>query len=208
MAAYKYFSQQLLTSNLDLSSVLPKAQEAAKEKQNISYGLGDIILYLQDATENFKFFDQKYVDLDNGIREIVNKYYISVDQPNPFDQPEEDKFSEYKKGVVPREAAILADDGVKGKGVKAPRAEVEIPEVSKEDAEANVLLEKIDKYKNELGNRQMLIDDADDEAEKQDILDLFRKRLVGTELLIEDGDADAFDKARYELLKEFIQKNS
>jgi hypothetical protein len=197
MAAYKYFSQQLLTSNLDLSIVLPKAQEAAKEKQNISYGLGDVVLYLQDATENFKFFDQKYVDLDNGIREIINKYYVSTDQANPFDQPEADKFSEYKKGVVPREAAVLEEDGIKGKGIKSPKG----------SAEEDVLLQKIDRFKSELENRQMLIDDADAD-EKQELLDIFRKRLVGTELLIEDGDADAYDKARYEMLKDFIQKNS
>ena len=58
--AYKYFSQQLLTKNLlDLSEVFPQKQEIAKEQNNVAYNLGDIVLYLQEVTENFKFTDAK-----------------------------------------------------------------------------------------------------------------------------------------------------
>ena len=74
--AYKFFSQELVNKgNLDFSNVFPEKQSEAKQQNNVAYGLGDILIYLQDVTDNFKRADQKYVDLDNGIREVVEKYY-------------------------------------------------------------------------------------------------------------------------------------
>ena len=72
------------------------------------------------------------------------------------------------------------------------------------------LLAKIDKFKRELDNRQMLLDDfveMNELSEKESLMSKYEKNLEGIATLIKDGFADDFDVKRYELLSEFLQKN-
>ena len=226
--AYKYFSQQLLTKNLlDLSEVFPQKQEIAKEQNNVAYNLGDIVLYLQEVTENFKFTDAKYIDLDQAIKAIVNKYYVSIATKNPFDS-EIEALSELEAGVVPREAAIVKEGEVKGKGVAkpAPSRVKEVIEVIEEAPKKSTKKEKvtpapteaaiekaddvkIQQFKNTLDNLQMLFDDSTLE-EQQDIITSQTKRADGLEFFIEDSEGEdvSFQKEQLTLLRQFIANNS
>lgn len=44
--AYKYFTEELLTSDINLADVFAEKQEDVRERQNVSYGLYDIAIYL------------------------------------------------------------------------------------------------------------------------------------------------------------------
>jgi len=223
--AFNYFSKQLLnTDKIDLAAVFPEKQQVAKNNQRVSYGLEDIILYIKEATEDFKFYDQKYAELDAGVKELINKYFISIGKDNPFEQfgPKQGLTPEYKEGVVPKESVVVEKDKdglykVTGKGVKAPpkevakvATEIAIQKVADEDA-ATALLNKVDKYKKELANRQDLLDDfvsIGEVSEKEDLMKKYQNQLMGLKDLIEDEVADDFDKEKYKLLSDFIQKNS
>jgi hypothetical protein len=61
--AYKYFTEQLLSSGIDMSEVFPEKQELARESINVSYNLGDIAIYIKDVTENFKKTENNYIEL-------------------------------------------------------------------------------------------------------------------------------------------------
>jgi hypothetical protein len=199
--AYNYFSAQLLKSDLDLNAVFPLVQESAKNQENLGYGLPEVVSYIKDATNNFKLSDARMIDLDSGVRDVVDRYYISIDQKNPFvsDITSTPTFAVYEKGTKPRDA------------VSVPKTEKEEVKETKEESiqqkAEDVLMAKIESFKKELAGRQFLIDESDPE-EKEDIMSKIKKRFIGTEIMIEEGDADEFDKARYELLKEFIAKNS
>ena len=228
--AYKYFSQQLLTKNLlDLSEVFPQKQQIAKEQNNVAYNLLDIVLYLQEVTENFKFTDAKYIDLDQGIKAIVNKYYVSIAAKNPFDGDIDVALSELEPGVVPREAAILKEGEIKGKGVAkpAPSRVKEVVELVEEapkkstpkkekvtPAPSEAAIEKADdvkiqQFKNTLDNLQMLFDDSTPE-EQQDLISSQTKRADGLEFFIEDSEGEdvSFQKEQLTLLRQFIANNS
>ena len=229
--AYKYFSQQLLTKNLlDLSEVFPQKQQIAKEQNNVAYTLGDIVLYLQEVTENFKFTDAKYIDLDQAIKAIVNKYYVSIAAKNPFDSDiDTAALNQFKEGVVPREAAIVKEGEIKGKGVAkpAPSRVKEVVEVVEEapkksatkkekvtPAPTEAAIEKADdvkiqQFKNTLDNLQMLFDDSTLE-EQQDIITSQTKRADGLEFFIEDSEGEdvSFQKEQLTLLRQFISNNS
>jgi hypothetical protein len=212
--AYKYFSKQIIEKNLlDLNDVFPEKQELAKESNNISYGLADIVIYIQDSTNNFRVTDSKYVDLDSAIREIVKKWYKSQNLENPFDvDTEELVFDTYQEGVVPREPASVEDGKLKGMGIVAPKkvAKVEaLPTPTPTPTPTTETIDdKINKVKKELESLQFLLDLEDDEQEKQQTLNIIRKRIDGLEILIEDEDSEEFDKKRYELYKDFVNKNS
>ena len=229
--AYKYFSQQLLTKNLlDLSEVFPQKQQIAKEQNNVAYTLGDIVLYLQEVTENFKFTDAKYIDLDQAIKAIVNKYYVSIAAKNPFDSDiDTAALNQFKEGVVPREAAIVKEGEIKGKGVAkpAPSRVKEVVEVVEEapkkstpkkekvtPAPTEAAIEKADdvkiqQFKNTLDNLQMLFDDSTLD-EQQDIITSQTKRADGLEFFIEDSEGEdvSFQKEQLTLLRQFIANNS
>jgi hypothetical protein len=226
--AYKYFSQQLLTKNLlDLSEVFPQKQQIAREQNNLAYTLDDILLYLQEVTENFKFTDTKYIDLDQGIKAIVNKYYVSIATKNPFDSNIE-VLDEFQEGVVPREAVIVKEGETKGKGLAkpAPSRVKEVVELVEEapkksskkekvtPAPSEAAIEKADdvkiqQFKNTLDNLQMLFDDSTLE-EQQDLITSQTKRADGLEFFIEDSEGEdvSFQKEQLTLLRQFIANNS
>lgn len=135
--AYKYFTKRLLQEgNIDLASVFPDKQAIAREQCNVSYGLPETIDYLRTATENFKFSDQRYIDLDNAVRSIIGRYYISKNIRNPFEESGEAAIEdEYVEGNEPKKAAIVADGRTKQKDVpeqkfKAPVSDIEEEQIA------------------------------------------------------------------------------
>lgn len=114
--SYDFFSKQLIGNDkIQLSEVFPQVQTDARQALNLTYGLGDIVLYLQDVTQDFTRAERQYIDLDNAIQSIVFKYYNSKGEKNPF--------KSNTTGVVqmeqgPREAIVVdAKEGkTKGKG--------------------------------------------------------------------------------------------
>jgi hypothetical protein len=206
--AYKFFSQKLLSSNqLDLTQVFPEKQEVARESNNVSYNLADIVLFLKDRTEDFKFVEAQYIDLDNAISEIVNKYYKYKGEKNPFiNDIDEDALKDFEAGVVPREAVIVEDGKQKGKGVAKP-APAQDSKKSKQPKEKEVKVEtgtsdKVNKFKEELSKRKEIYDDVYDDDEKKEFKELMEKKLEADEFIAEDGDE--YFVARVEILKEFI----
>ena len=111
---YDFFSKQLIGSDkINLSDVFTSVQGDARQALNVSYGLSDIVVYLQDVTQDFKRTERQYIDLDNAIQSIVFKYYESKNQSNPF--------KSNTTGVVqvdqgPREAVSIKEGKSKGKG--------------------------------------------------------------------------------------------
>ena len=218
--AYKYFSQQLVDKNLlDLSEVFPQKQEIAKEQNNVAYNLMDIVIYLQKVTENFKFTDAKYIDLDQAIKAIINKHYVSIGQKNPFDTGIDlAALDQFKEGVVPREAAIVKDGELKGKGVAKP-APSKVKEVKEEvkvktPAPSEVAIDKADdvkiqQFRNSLENLQMLFEDSTLE-EQEDLIKSQMKRASGLEFFIEDSEGEdvTLQKEQLKLLRNFISKNT
>jgi hypothetical protein len=206
--AYKYFTEKLLSSDmLDLSSVFPEKQEMARESNNVSYSLADIVLFLKDRTENFKRVDAQYVDLDNAISEIINKFYKSKGEKNPFVQEiDEESLAEFQS-KTPREAAIVEKGELKGKG--APKA---APDVEKKAKKAEpkkeepkmVGSDKLSKFKEELANRKEIFYEVYDDDEKSDFIQLMQDKLDGDEVLAEDGDE--YFVQRVEILKDFIKQ--
>jgi hypothetical protein len=218
--AYKYFSQQLVDKNLlDLSEVFPQKQEIAQEQNNVAYNLMDIVIYLQKVTENFKFTDAKYIDLDQAIKAIINKYYVSINQKNPFDNDIDlAALDQFKEGVVPREAAIVKEGEVKGKGVAKPapskKVKEEVIREVKTPAPSEIAIDKADdvkiqQFKNTLENLQMLFDDSTLE-EQDDLIKSQSKRASGLEFFIEDSEGEdvTFQKEQLKLLRNFISKNT
>jgi hypothetical protein len=112
--SYDFFSKQLVGSDkINLTDVFPDIQAEAKQATNVSYGLADIVLFLQDVTQDFQRAERQYIDLDNAIQSIVKKYFDSKNTSNPF------KLN--TTGVVqvddsPRAPSIVKDGKMKGKG--------------------------------------------------------------------------------------------
>ncbi len=212
--AYKYFTEKLLSSDtLDLGTVFPEKQELARESNNVSYNLADIVLFLKDRTENFKRVESQYVDLDNAISEIVNKFYKSKGEKNPFvEELDEESLAEFES-KTPREAAIVDKGEMKSKG--APKAAPDVekkksapekkPESKKaEEPKKSSPSDKLVKFKEELANRKEIFDDVYDDDEKSDFIQLMQDKLEGDEVLAEDGDE--YFVQRVEILKDFIKQ--
>jgi len=194
--AYKYFTEKLLSSDtLDLGTVFPEKQELARESNNVSYNLADIVLFLKDRTENFKRVESQYVDLDNAISEIVNKFYKSKGEKNPFvEELDEESLAEFES-KTPREAAIVDKGEIKSKG--APKAAPDVekkksapekkPESKKaEEPKKSSPSDKLVKFKEELANRKEIFDDVYDDDEKSDFIQLMQDKLEGDEVLAEE----------------------
>jgi len=206
--AYKYFTQQLVNKNiLDLTSVFPDKQKIAQDRSQVSYNLGDVVLYLKDITDDFKVTDNKYIDLDNAIREIIVKYYKSIGiEKNPITTgTTDDEAVKDLETTTTREAYVVEDGKLKGKGVGKSAPKKEVKEKVVETKKINVD-DKITKFKKELSNRQEIMDTVYDDQEKAEFIELMKKKLSADEIFAEDGD-DYFVQ-RVEILKDFINKNS
>ena len=204
--AYKYFTEKLLSRDIDLSQVFSEKQQISRESNNVSYNLGDIALFVKDKTENFKRAESQYVDLDNAMSEIISKWYKSQNKKNPFVDDLDDSIEEFKS-KNPREAAIV-DKGIKSKGapkgapdVKAPKA---ASEVKAPKAEMQTEDPRITKFKKELANqKEGLFDDGDDN-EKADFIKFIEDKLEIDSDIAEDGDE--YFVNRVQILKDFIKQ--
>jgi hypothetical protein len=211
--AYKYFTEKLLSNDmLDLSTVFPEKQEMARESNNVSYNLTDIVLFLKDRTENFKRVEAQYVDLDNAISEIVNKFYKSKGEKNPYiEEIDEESLAEFQS-KTPREAAIVEKGELKSKGAPKAAPDVEKKKSIKEEElkkkteepKKTSSSDKLDKFKKELAGRKEIFDDVYDDDEKADFIQLMQDKLEGDEVLAEDGDE--YFVQRVEILKDFIKQ--
>lgn len=209
--AYKYFTEKLLSSDtLDLSTVFPEKQELARESNNVSYSLTDIAVFLKDRTENFKRVEAQYIDLDSAISQIVDKFYKSKGEKNPFvEELDEESLAEFQS-KTPREAAIVDKGEIKGKGTpkaapdvdKKPAKEKKV-EAKKEEPKKSSS-DKLAKFKEELASRKEIFDDVYDDDEKADFIQLMQDKLEGDEVLAEDGDE--YFVQRVEILKDFIKQ--
>jgi hypothetical protein len=214
--AYKFFSQKLLDSNdLDLTQVFPERQEMARESNNVTYSLLDIVLFLRDRTENFKFSDAQYVDLDNAISEIINRYYKSKNETNPFIKKEdidEAALDEFK-GEAPKEAFVIKDGEVKSKGeVKAApikeskaKAKTKVEAKLAESVVKTIEEDAVQSFKKTLDKYQMLIDNKSfDEDDIDALLVSIKKKLKAFYAF--DDDQESIEMAK--LAEQFINKNS
>lgn len=204
--AYKYFTEQLLMSDVDLTTVFPEKQEFARQSNNVSYSLMDIAVFLKDRTENFKKIEAQYVDLDNAISQIINKYYVSKGEKNPFLADIDDEALKDFESKTPREAAIVEKGEIKGKGAPKAAPDVVKEKVDKKSSPAKELSveEKIAKFKKELEGRKEIFDDVYDDEEKADFIQLMQDKLDADEIVAEDGDE--YYVQRVQILKDFIKQ--
>lgn len=191
--AYKYFTEKLLSSDLNLADVFPIQQDDARNQVNASYNLYEISQFIQDRTENFKNFEQQYVDLDSAISEIINKWYNSEGIQNPFTKV---LVEEKELNVTnPRESAIVEKGKIKSKGTPASAP------ISKKGVET--LSEKGEKFKNDLAfQKEVLYDDVDDAA-KLDYKLSVEQKLEANELMADFGDEEFVERVK--ILKDFIK---
>jgi hypothetical protein len=205
--AYKYFTEQLLTSDINLADVFAQKQEDVRNRQNVSYGLYDIAVYLQDITQDFKTIENQYVELDNALSEIINKWYKSKGEKNPFLSDFDEELAKQFDSKNPRQAAIVEKGEIKGKMTpkSAPDVRVSKPEV-KSITSTSPISEKVQKFKDELAKRQEIFDDVYDDEEKAEFIQLMQKKMEADEFIAEDGDEYFIERVK--ILKDFIQKNS
>ena len=203
--AYKYFTQKLLSaSTIDLSTVFPEKQEIARESNNVSYSLADIAMNLKDRTENFTKVESQYIDIDSAISQIISKYYISKGEKNPFIVDVDDEALKGFESKTPREAAIVEDGQLKGKG--APKSAPDV-KPKKEEVKAEIQQSEEErlaaKIRDEF-NSVIEIFSFYDSNEQEDLISGYEGEMNGLELLLEyDDDNDA--KLRLAILRdEFI----
>jgi hypothetical protein len=191
--AYKYFTEKLLSSDLNLADVFPVQQDDARNQVNASYNLYEIAQFIQDRTENFKNTEQQYIDLDSAISEIINKWYKSEGKENPFIKVSvEDKEFDVTN---PRESAIVEKGKIKSKGTptSAPSSKKEVETLSA----------KGEKFKNDLAfQKEVLYDDVDDAA-KLDYKLSVEQKLEANELMADFGDEEFVERVK--ILKDFIK---
>jgi hypothetical protein len=159
--AYKYFSKELLEKqdkyNINLNDVFPQKQQTAKDNVNVKYGFPEIISYLKSATNDFKLVENRFVDTDSAVRTIINNYYKSKGENNPFSLPEEAfEEVEIEEGKAPKESFEVKDGKIdvvtapRGVSKKEPivkaepiqKGETKAEKVAKINAAAEVLQPK------------------------------------------------------------------
>lgn len=159
--AYKYFTKELIEKqdkyNLDFNNIFPEKQQVAKDTNNVAYGLGDIIYYLKDATNDFKIVENKWIDTDNAINTIVSNYYKSIGQMNPFSAPEEIfEDVEIEEGKTPKESFEVKDGKIDV--ITAPkgviRKEKPIQEPKAKETKTETKAEKVKKLNEAAENLQ------------------------------------------------------
>lgn len=195
--AYKYFTEQLLSSGIDMSDVFPEKQEIAQENNNVSYNLGDVAIYIKDATDNFKVTEKQYIELDNAISEIVAKWYKSKGEKNPFveDIDTEAALKEFSS-TTPREAAIVEKGKIKSKGAPASAPSIKVPKAKEYSEQAKKFKIGLEDFK------EAIYDDYVDEADKIEYREIIQKRIEADELM---ADIDAYFAERVEILTDFLK---
>jgi hypothetical protein len=188
----KYFVERLIAKNVNLDEVLPEQQKSAQNRNNVTYNLADVVMYMKDATENFKIKTAEFIDMDEAIREIMKRYYKSKNISNPFELPEEEQ--EDFEGETPKEPLEVKDGKTTAKG--APKA---APVVKAPTESAAVSDEqKIENLKAELERRKEVYSDVYDEVERAEFLDLMKAKMEAHELLADENSFSALAIKVYE----------
>ena len=160
--AHKYFTKELLakSNEIDLATIFPEKQQKAKELLNTNYSLSEIANWMKDNTNNFKSQQNYFIDLDQAIRKLVDRFYESTNAVNPF-SPKEEIEIENKQPRIPAEVGSEA--------IKSDKAVVEEVKV----ADANATLDVMSKLNDEIASIKEAIDylqgdaDAGDEESKE-----------------------------------------
>lgn len=194
----KYFVERLIAKNVNLDEVLPEQQKSAQNRNNVTYNLADVVMYMKDATDNFKIRTAEFIDMDEAISEIMKKYYKTNNLPNPFELPDEqDDFD----GETPKEALELKEGKIKGKG--APKAAPVVEKVEKVEPVAATDEQKIEALKAELERRKEVYSDVYDEAERAEFLDLMKAKMEAHELL---ADENSFSALAFKVYEDYIKE--
>lgn len=162
---YQYFTQKLVNQNiLDLTQVFPEKMGQVKASKNIDYGIPDIVLFLKQKSANFTIADQYLMDLDYGIREIIDRYYASIEEENPFLDKndmgnEPDKF---RKGQVRRDAVTIEP------GKPSKKKEKEKPQAQEPAKKKKLTKEEIE---SRIEGLKFLLDDPDIAQDVQDAIE-------------------------------------
>jgi len=191
----KYFVERLIAKNVNLDEVLPEQQKSAQIRNNVTYNLADVVMYMKDATENFKIKTAEFIDMDEAIREIMKRYYKSKNIPNPFELPEEEQ--EDFEGETPKEPLEVKDGKTTAKGAPkaAPVVKAEIVPASDE--------QKIENLKAELERRKEVYSDVYDEAERAEFLDLMKAKMEAHELL---ADENSFSALAFKVYEDYVKE--
>jgi len=114
---YKYFTQKVYNNpdKINLDAIFPEKQSIAKDMYNVSFGLREVVNYLQTATNNFSKTEVKYMDMDAAIDNIVSKYYKSINQENPFKSATDYSELDEETGFGVKDSALVSDGEVKTK---------------------------------------------------------------------------------------------
>lgn len=155
---YQYFTEKLVNQDvLDLTQVFPDKMAQIQSAKNIQFGLVDIVIFLKQKSQDFKVADQYLIDLDYGIREVVERYYKSIGQDNPFVTAEdEEEIGKFRKGQARRQPVEITT----GKPKKAGKPTQE------EIDDAKELLELFSEQEIEdlIGGLEVLVDLGDEES--------------------------------------------
>jgi hypothetical protein len=191
----KYFVERLIAKNVNLDEVLPEQQKSAQIRNNVTYNLADVVMYMKDATENFKIKTAEFIDMDEAIREIMKRHYKSKNIPNPFELPEEEQ--EDFEGETPKEPLEVKDGKTTAKGAPkaAPVVKAEIVPASDE--------QKIENLKAELERRKEVYSDVYDEAERAEFLDLMKAKMEAHELL---ADENSFSALAFKVYEDYVKE--
>lgn len=132
--AHKYFTEKLIGQNrLDLANVFTDKVRSLQQVMSIDFGLPEIVMFIKQRSQDFKSSDNYLKELDYAVQSIVDTYYKSVKEPNPFiSKDDSDVTEKYQKGVKPRDAVTV---DAEGKITKKASPEPPAPKKSKKAEE-------------------------------------------------------------------------
>lgn len=215
---YKYFSEKLLDNPIDFTQVFPDRQSNAMSSLNVAFGLTEILQYLKDSTDGFKYHDTRLIEIDNAVRDLIKRYYVSTGQENPY---EKGQYLVANEDRIPREAAIVdvSVPSFKGKGIpnvpppSPPEEEEKIVEPAPtiiEPVAAEISEEeKINKLKKSIERAEMTYEDFDQE-EREVIKKEYQKKLQRVEDFVSDlsennEEIDDYLLQSIQLYKDFLK---
>jgi hypothetical protein len=138
---YQYFTEKLVNQDvLDLTQVFPDKMAQIRTTKNIDYGLLEIVMFLKQKSNNFSVADQLMIDLDYGIREVIERYYKSIGKDNPFiTDGEDEELKKYRQGQVRRDSVtVIPGKTTKKKEKEKPQEPAKKKAKTKEDIESEI----------------------------------------------------------------------
>ena len=161
--AHKYFTEKLIGQNrLDLADVFTDKVRSLQQVMSIDFGLPEIVMFIKQRSQDFKSSDNYLKELDYAVQSIVDTYYKSIRESNPFVTKDDTAVTEkYQKGVKPRDAVTV---DAEGKIAKRPSTEPAPSRKSKKAEEPEEFTE--DQIREAIEALQLLADMGDEEAQE------------------------------------------